>query len=386
MAKWIAESVWVLCLALAGQVFSQVSHEKLTLGLRFGAGRFNGDAKKPQLNPFVSGTLAFAVNPHLSFSGELGYAKLKDKDTPGFACRIIPLEAEAIFRLLPYRKVTPFASLGAGGVWWRATLNDQTIVLPPGQKKQEGLDTFLKSSGGLQISLSPSINVAIGATFRYSLSDALDQIFTGDENDAVVSLFSGVSFNLTSRGGDRDCDGILDAFDLAPQSPEDDDGYFDHDGVPEKNTQPSTAGFVALKSSEAVNDVAPVVIHKPVRRSEEGKPLSLRAEIFTRAPLEKASVLFRPRGAATWQVNLLEKSIENYYLAVLPPEALQKQGMEYCLVVVDQNKKGLGYSGLPGRPNIVSVIPDKRGWRVATSVAAILGWGASAYVAFRSQK
>ena len=76
---------------------------------------------------------------YVSFSGELGYAKLKVKDASGFACRIIPAEAEAVFRLLPYKKITPFASLGAGGVWWRATLNDQTIVMPPGQKKQEGL-------------------------------------------------------------------------------------------------------------------------------------------------------------------------------------------------------------------------------------------------------
>jgi len=382
----IAKICSLSVVVLVCQVFGQASNEKFGIGVRFGAARFDADARTPKFNPLASGILSFTVNPHLSFAGELSYAKLKVKNAAGFACRIIPAEAEAVFRLLPYKKVTPFASLGAGGVWWRATLNDQTIVLPPGQKKQEGVDTFLKSSGGLQISLSPSINLAIGATFRYSLSDALDQIFTGDENDAVVSLFSGLSFNLTSRGGDRDRDGVLDAFDLAPQSAEDDDGYLDHDGVPEKNTQPSMAGFVALKSSEAVNDVAPMVIHKPVHLAEEGKPLSLRAEIFTRAPLEKASVLFRPRGAASWQVNVLEKSIENYYLAVLPPEAMQQQGMEYCLVAVDQNKKGMGYSGLPGRPNIVNIIPNKRGWRAATSFAAILGWGASAYVAFRSQK
>lgn len=383
----IAKICSLLLVVLVCQLFGQASNEKLSLGLRFGAARFDADARTPKLNPLASGILSFAVNPHLSFAGELGYAKLKVKDAPGFACRIIPAEAEAVFRLLPYKKITPFASLGAGGVWWRATLNDQIIVLPPEQKKQEGLDTFLKSSGGLQISLSPTVNLAIGAIFRYSLTDALDQIFTGDENDAVISLFSGVSFNLASRrGGDSDRDGVLDDFDLSPQSAEDGDGYLDHDGVPEKNAQPSTAGFVALKSGEGVNDVAPIVIHKPVHLAEAGKPLSLRAEIFTHTPLEKASVLYRPRGAASWQANPLEKSIENYYLAVIPPEAVQQQGMEYCLVAVDQNKKGIGYSGLPGRPNIVNIIPNQRGWRATTSIAAILGWGASAYVAFRTQK
>jgi hypothetical protein len=375
----------VFFLALGGTVLGQLSDEKLSIGLRVGAARFDGDARIPTFRPLASGVLSFALNPHLSISGELGYAKLAVKNAPGFACRLIPAEAEAVFRLLPYGKVTPFATLGAGGVWWRATQNGQTIVLPPGQKKQEGFDTFFKSSGGLQISLTPSISLSAGATFRYSLTDALDQIFSGDENDAVVSLFSGVSFNLTSRGGDRDHDGVLDEYDLAPRTAEDHDGYLDHDGKPEKNVPPSAAGLVALKSGEAVNDAPPVVIHKPVRTVEEGKPLPLRAEIFTRSALEKTVVLYRKRGAS-WQLSNLEKSIGDTYIAVLPPEVLQEQGLEYCLIVVDKPKRAIGYSGLPTRPHVVSVLPDQRGWRAITSVAAVLGWGASAYTAFREQK
>lgn len=386
MTNWTVRLSVVFFLALVGTVCGQFSGEKLGIGLRLGAARFDGDARTPKFAPLASGVLSYTINPHLSLSGELGYTKLKVKEASGFACRLIPAELEAIFRLLPYRKVTPFASLGAGGVWWRATQNDQTIVLPVNQEKQEGLDSFFKSTGGVLISLTPSINLSIGAAFRYSLTDAFDQIFTGDENDAVVSLFSGVSFNLTSRSGDRDHDGVLDEFDLEPQSAEDHDGYKDHDGVPERNPMPSPAGFVAARSGETVKNPAPIVIHHPVRWAEEGKPLQLRAEIFARSTIGKTAVLYRPLGAATWQFSALEKSIENYYLSVLPPEAVQQQGLEYCVIAVDQEKKGIGYSGLPARPNIVRILPDQRGWRAATSVAAVLGWGASAYAAFRSQK
>jgi hypothetical protein len=387
VTKWIAKCAWLLSLALAGQVLAQVSNEKLTLGLRFGAGRFDADAKKPQFNALVSGTLSFAVNPHLSFSGELGYAKLKVKDSPDFACRIIPVEGEAIFRLLPYRKVTPFASLGGGGVWWRATLKGQTISLPPNRKKQEGLDSFLKSSGGLSISISNRINLTLGATFRYSLTDALDQVFSGDENDSVISLFSGVTFNLASRGGDGDRDGVLDAFDLAPRTAEDNDGYFDHDGAPESDVKKSSVTFAASRPEQRLEQAAPVVIHRPVRWAEKDKPLVLRAEIFSRDPLEKTAVLFRERGAKKWQVNPLERSYdERFYMTVLLPEILRKPGIEYCIVAVDQKKKGLGFSGLPTRPNVVQILSNPRGWRAATTFAAILGWSASAYVAFRSQQ
>ena len=388
MTEWNRYFSCALLLALAGQAWGQMSTPKLTLGVRAGAARFDADAVKPQFSPMGSGILSYAVNPNLSFAGELGYAELKVDDTSGLTTRIIPLEVEAVFRLLPYRKITPFASIGGGGVWWRATRNGQVIGPPAAPKKQEGLDSFLKSSGGLQISLSKRLSFNVGATFRYSLTDALDQKFSGDENDAVVSLFSGLTLNLATRGGERDGDrdGVVDALDLAPQEPEDSDGYLDHDGMPEEPFNKSTAKWVDYTPEEKSEGAAPIVIHEPVRWTEAGKPLRLQAEILAPGALEKIAVLYRERGTTSWQLNSMEKLLENSYVSVLPPEALRRQGMEYCIVAVEQQKKGLGYSGLPTRPNLVQVLPDQRRWRAIASFAAIVGWGASAYLAFRSQK
>jgi len=388
MRKWHLRFGGALVVALACQVYGQAASTKLALGLRVGAARFDADAKKPNFVPMYSGVLSYSLNPHFLIAGEAGYAELKTQEKASFASRIIPVEAELVFRLLPFRKVTPFATLGAGGVWWRATQNGQVIGPPATATKQDRLDSFLKSSGGLTFTLSRQVSLNVGATFRYSLTDALDQIFSGDEKDAVISMFGEVSIKLFSRRGERDDDrdGVLDVLDLDPRTPEDGDGYLDHDGLPENDAAKPMADLSALTPDPKAERAPPIVIHEPVRWAEAGQPLRLHAEIFSRGAMEKIAVLHRERGTTNRMIDSMEKSLANSYSMVLPGQAVHKQGMEYCIVAVDQKKKGLGYSGLPNRPNIIQVLSNPSRWRAATSFVAIIGWGSAAYLAFRRQQ
>jgi len=388
MRKWHLRLASACIFAIACQAFGQGANTKVALGLRVGAARFDADAKKPDFVPMYSGVLSYSLNPHFLIAAEAGYAELKTQEKAGFASRIIPVEAELVFRLLPFRKVTPVATLGGGGVWWRAMQNGQAIGPPAAPTKQDGLDLFLKSSGGLTITLSRQVSLNVGATFRYSLTDALDQIFSGDEKDAVISMFGEVNIKLFSRRGERDDDrdGVLDVLDLDPRTPEDDNGYLDHDGLPENDAAKSMADLSALTPGPKAESAPPIVIHEPVRWAEAGQPLRLQAEIFARGAMGKIAVLHRERGTTNWMIDSMEKSVANSYSTVLPAQAVHKQGMEYCIVAVDQKKKGLGYSGLPNRPNIIQVLSNPSRWRAATSFVAIAGWGSAAYLAFRRQE
>lgn len=386
MSQWTHKLGWAILLLLAPQAFGQLPDARWGLGVRLGAARLEGDAQRPRFNPVFSGVLSFVANPNLSLAGELGYSKLTLDDTPGFASQIVPIEAEAVFRLLPYRRATPFASLGGGGVWWRASQGGRAIVLPSTGKKQEGFDSFLKTSGGLDISLSRYMTLSLGATFRYSLSDALDQIFAGDEKDAVISLYSGLTLYLNTRDGDRDRDGVLDTWDLDSRMAEDRDGYLDHDGAPEDDSPGSLATVALITPSEDAAGVAPVVIHQPRRWAEAGKPLKLQAEVFAPGLLERVALLYREHGMEQWLVAPVETGPGDTYHAVVPSEAVQEQGVEYCFVAVDQTRQGLGYSGLPSWPNFVQVVRGQAVWRAATTMAAIVGWGTASYVVFRGQK
>ncbi|NIR51180.1 porin family protein, partial [candidate division KSB1 bacterium] len=161
------------------------------IGFTAGVGRLEGDLRDPQISPLISGHLRVQPIPYLSFSGELGFSPLDSENhqNPAFTdfkTTIVPFELSAIFNFLPFKKVNPFVFAGGGGVYWEATNNGTTL--------EDGVDSFLKTGGGLEFRLAPTIGVSMGATYRFSLTDAFDQLRQGDENDQVVDVYAGLTY------------------------------------------------------------------------------------------------------------------------------------------------------------------------------------------------
>lgn len=386
--RGVVFSCIVAIFSFAPATFVSAQAPKFGVGLRAGVARLESDVKLPPVRFEASGLLSFALRPHLRLSAEAGFADLALGADPDTAIlRLVPVALHLTLRFAPYSKVTPFVTLGGGGVNWKHLDKRTKKTIQRAGQKENQFDYFLQTSGGLEIALSSRMSWMFGATYRYALTDEFDAFKNGDQNDAVVSAFTGFTFNIGKISGDADRDGVLDRYDLDLRRKEDRDGYLDHDGVPDQRMTGNIGAYVNAPEVNTGNDNAPpIVIHKPVLHATAGKNLRLSAEIFENQSLRKAAIIYRPFNVPRWLVEPMNPAKGNLYVGAIPGSAIQKAGLEYCIVAVDEAISGVGYSGVPDRPNFVRVHGKETGWRLVTGLAAAAGWGAASYLVFRRQQ
>ncbi len=347
------------------------------LGVNLGVSKLEGDLPDASLSPLISGHIRAMPFPYLALSGELGFSALGSSSVKKFETTIIPFELSAIFNLLPFSHWNPYLFVGGGGVFWNATFNNATL--------DEGTDSFLKTGGGIEYRVSRSIGFNLGATFRLSLTDGFDQLWQGDENDQVLDVHGGITYYFGGGGSDRDHDNIPDEFDLMPEIAEDRDGYFDHDGIPEKNPSP-----VAMNSYDAPfgngDQVSPIVIHKIIDKAESGRSISVKANVYSKIQLKVVAALYRPKGTRKWNVAALESNSNDSYKGEIPGYAVTTDGFEYCVVAVDETLTGVGYSGLPSKPINVTVSSSGTPWRIVGGTVGAASVGTASYLILRKQE
>lgn len=387
--KSVFFSISVIVLFSINLVWAGGQQTNFGIGLKAGLIRLEGDWKNPSVKPAFYGQLSYNLFEYLAISAEGGYATVGDKDQPNIETIIIPYEGHLMFSFFPLGKINPYVILGGGGVYWNYTENGQTKVDPISGKYHKGYDSFIKSGGGLEILLNRShtFYFNIGATFRYSLTDWLDNRDWKDENDGVIDIYGGFTYYFrTSSRGDRDNDGVPDELDLKPEIKEDPDGYMDHDGKPD-GIPPVTIAMSSNVNNEAEADKdPPVVIHSPAKRVESGKDIRITADIYENKKLKVASILYRPIGFDQWKVGQLRNIGGTFYEGVIPGRSVKKQGVEYCVIAVDEAISGVGYCGLPKLPVRVEVLGYSKLWRIIGGTAALAGWGTSGYLILRKQK
>jgi len=378
---------WLFLALPCLSIFAAGEKGDLGLGFRVGLNRLEGDWQNSTFNPFFYGNVNYNLNDFVSLGAEGGYSTLEDKDTPKFQTIIAPYEVHLTLNFFPLSRFNPYAILGGGGVYWNATEDGKT-KRDKLNKLQKGVDSFLKAGGGIEFAVNKTkkLYLSVGATYRYSLTDMLDQVYSGDENDGVVDFYAGLSyFFRTSSRGDKDADGIPDELDLEPEQAEDSDGYMDHDG--RRDGVPHLTNVQDKEEMDKTKDTTPpVVIHLPIKKVEEGKDIKISAEIFEDKKLKVAAALFRPKGFDHWSVVRLKNLGGILYDGIIPGKYVRKQGLEYCVIAVDESISGVGYCGLPKRPVNVKVIGNPKLWRILNGTAALLGWGTASYILLRKQK
>lgn len=353
------------------------------LGLNTGLSRLEGDLNGSQLSPLVSGHLKLFPWPYVGLMGELGYSVLGTSNNsnvnvlPNFKTTIIPIELSAIFNFRPFSKINPYLFAGGGGVAWNAKAGTTTL--------EKNFDSFLKTGGGLEFRLSPSFGINVAASFRFSLTDNFDQLPQGDENDQVIDMHAGFTYYFRKYPGDLDHDLIPDELDLMPEIAEDQDGYLDHDGVPEKN--PSVLAMNSFDGPVGgANGGSPIVVHHLVKDVESGKDLPIKAMVYSNQALRIVAALYRPVGTRKWNVVRLEEREHNMYKGRIPGYAVTMEGLEYCVVAVDDELKGVGYAGLPSKPISIEVSRNGTPWRVVGGVVGAATIGTASYLVLRKQQ
>ncbi len=366
----------------------------VALGLRAGFSNLVVDLSSPRLCPTLGARFEYTPLPYVAFGVSVSYATLNSRDwnervhLQWDKTFVVPGDGELTFRLYPLRRFTPYATLGAGALWWQATRADTTI--------RKGWDAFVKAGGGVQMSLSSSVTLALGVDVRVTAVDALDNRGTGDETDGILSPYLAVRFSFPTRDrNDGDHDGVPQELDLDDTVAEDQDGYLDHDGLPETN--PDFARYYRgrkkleeevreIARQEAAPDKRPVVIHHPIRRAERGKALKLDADVYCDSLLLCAA-LYRLDDHTTWSVApMVPRATTPFRYTGTIPDSVTDSGLRYFVAAVSADKSGIGYSGLPRRPLAVRVFGHGSRWRRLGATAAVLGWGAAGFWVLRRQK
>lgn len=360
--------------------------DKFGFGIKGGVNKLEGDWKDARFNPMGSFAFSYAPLPYFSIGAEVNTSILRTRENPEtflpgslrpidpnlYLTTALPMELDFRFNFSPFTTVNPFASIGFGGLLWDARYDNQTIQVVG--EEQRGMELFMKTSGGIEFLFDNGLGLVVGADFRYTGFDLLDQNSNGDENDGITSLWAGLNYYITRKDpSDLDGDNIPKKYDLDLYRPEDRNGFWDHDGKPDYGK--------ASKKSQA-----PSVIHYPVFRAEAGKALNIKSIITSEKPIKTAAVLYRTIGTSKWKLAVLKKGEDlTTYHASIKGSQITPAGLEYCVVAVDEELKGIGYSGLPKRPIVVKVDKSGKNWRVVSGIAAFLGWGAAAYIVMRKQ-
>ena len=378
-----------LVVLLSGLVHSEAFAQgwQFGMGLKATASRLEGDLNDAIVSPMVSGFIRVMPTPYLAFDGEVGFSSLNSNGHPNptyndFKTTIVPVELSAVFSFLPLGKVNPYIFIGGGGVWWRAVAD---VSAGKNTTLEDDVGWFAKTGGGIEYRISRGWSFNFGGTFRLSSTDGLDQLRQGDEDDQVLDVYTGVTYYFNQSRDDRDHDGIPDELDLMPDVAEDRDGYLEHDGIPEKNPSPA-----AMRSGDAsldgVRGSAPMVIHYLVGRAEAGKDLPIKANVYSDMDLRVVAALYRPIGTRNWNVVKLQNEGENLYKGEIPGYAMTTDGLEYCVIAVDETLSGVGYSGLPSKPIYVRVSSGGKGWRFVGGIAGAAAIGAATYLVIRKQE
>lgn len=196
-----------------------------SLGLRTGVSILSGDGTELS-DPGVSAAFSFGYNftRNLSFQFSAGYLTVKgDVHGRPYETKMIPLEISQMASLWPDGPVNPYLSAGIGAPYW----------WPSEQGSDTGKwDSIFTGRVGLQIPVSAKVCLDVGFKGSQYLTDGLDDVWSGSDNDFTSEGFIGLVYFIGAER-DADGDGIPDRVDADPLRPEDFDGFQDEDGIPE---------------------------------------------------------------------------------------------------------------------------------------------------------
>ncbi len=385
---------------LPGVVFGGGEQTNFGIGFKAGLNRLEGDLNRPPFKPFGYVTINYNLFDFIAVGFESGYSVVggdrwdaqPQDEFQDFKTTIVPYEGHLKFSFLPLNKINPYVIVGGGGFYWNYTVGDTTPRYATGKLKK-GYDSFFKSGGGVEIALDNAHTVYfdLGVTFRYSLTDMLDDINSDlldhkhPLNDGVFDFYGGFTYYFRgSTRGDRDNDGVPDELDLKTEIKEDPDGYMDHDGKPDDI--PPTAMISSSEGSDSTvaDTEPPVVLHTPLRRVEANRDIRIKADIYENK-LKTASIIYRQVGFGGWKVGALRSKGGPLYEGIIPARYVTSQGVEYCVIAIDEAISGVGYCGLPKLPVRINVVSNPKTWRIVSGAVAVLSWSISGYLMLKKQ-
>ncbi|MEI7502102.1 MAG: CsgG/HfaB family protein [Paludibacter sp.] len=179
-----------------GRKLDKSNRGKLTLGFNAGTNLYSGDFATSYLRPKASLLVGTALNPYFNIDLELGFRGLMVQQKVDDYSYFGDLSLRYVF--LPFEKLTPFCTLGAG-----FDKNRQGLGLNNNQSgvglSQKDVLPKINGAFGLEYMVNQKLGLSISGGTNYYLNDYFDGTKAGKYNDLSWGISLGMKVYLMNK-------------------------------------------------------------------------------------------------------------------------------------------------------------------------------------------
>ncbi len=188
--KLIISAMATFLILSTSLTFAQSNKGKLGVGLNAGAQRVYGDRKFVSFAPGAEGFLTYRFLPFADVALGIGYNQLKVqfvKNGGSSTTDIFNFDLRSNFEVISSGMFRPYVSVGAG------LLRHKVRHAKPAMSSK--LSGSFIGGGGLKVQLNPKLNFFVGADYRFTTTDLLDNpLSEGKSNDGFLSARTGITY------------------------------------------------------------------------------------------------------------------------------------------------------------------------------------------------
>jgi outer membrane protein OmpA-like peptidoglycan-associated protein len=206
----------LVCVSVVLAASSGLAYERrLGLGGDFGYNMLFG-AEDSRAKGWLMGDFklrrSISENHNWALLFNVGYGYNYDKDSYAYRTNLTPIDLNLLYAFMADRKVSPYLSLGMGVMRWDSNFRPSEMQL------EKQWDPAFGACAGLDIFLNCVAALDFNVKYRFMLTDNVDMIGTGSDDDQHLFVGAGVTW-YPGGGGDSDGDGVNDCEDMCPDTP-----------------------------------------------------------------------------------------------------------------------------------------------------------------------
>jgi outer membrane protein OmpA-like peptidoglycan-associated protein len=236
-----------LCSVLTARGYAQFAQEQKNtfgVGVDLGGAIPYTDIKNHNNFPYGRAFFRYYPSPVTALEVGVGIGRLEAEHADTFfSTSIFPVDARFLVQPIKNGKLSPYVFGGIGVTYFNPRDKSDNPLLRNSQKEYSHVASYIPLGGGVQYFVSDATAVGIEGTYHIALTDNLDDIKTGGNNDAFWTIALNFFAFIRPENNDLDGDGLTNdeekALGTNPLNPDTDgDGLSDGDEVHKYKTDP----------------------------------------------------------------------------------------------------------------------------------------------------
>jgi outer membrane protein OmpA-like peptidoglycan-associated protein len=188
---------------------SQSSKEAFGVGIELGAATPLTDISEHKQYPFGRAFLRYYPESVVALEAGVGLGSLEaDKNAQYFSSMIYPIDVRLLLEPIQEGKVHPSIFAGMGVMFFNPVDRNQDPLLGNSRNEYRKVTPFAPVGAGVHYFVNDNTAVGLRGTYNIGFSDYLDDIKVGGGNDSYWSIALNVIAFLESPNNDLDGDGL----------------------------------------------------------------------------------------------------------------------------------------------------------------------------------